>query len=155
MADLAVGNFLSLTTQTGTVYRYQNFFIKESIAYDSNDYIFLPFGFSGITVNRTGDGTDANIVLPNNAISRGWADDALKSSWTGHVRTMILDPDDNTSFSQLGQFYGRVSGGGWTAEAVTLTLNSVLDAVGSDIPQRKLSQQLVGDLPSTSGVRLQ
>ena len=53
--EIAVGNFLLLN---GTQYKFQNFFINETITYESNDYTFAPFGFSGVSVNRNGDGTE-------------------------------------------------------------------------------------------------
>ena len=36
----------------------------------SDNYTFVPFGFSGVTVNRTGDGLEATVVFPNNEVSR-------------------------------------------------------------------------------------
>ena len=39
--------------------------------------------------------------------------------------------------------------------SLSLTLNTVLDAVKTNVPMRRLSTQLVGDLPTTTNVRLQ
>ena len=162
MSSVAVGNFLIMKSGATDSHCYQNFFIKETITYQDKSYTFLPFGFSGVTVNRTGDGTDATLVFPNNPeagiygrISRDWADSAIKGTWNVHVQTLIVDPDDKTSFNLLAQYYGQVSMGGWSDTQVTLTINSVLDAVGADVPQRRLTQRLVGDLPHSANVRLQ
>ena len=155
MADFAIGHFLCFLSGGNTVYRYQNFFINESITYDSNPYVFVPFGFSGTTVNKTGDGVDSDLVFPNNTISRSWADDALRNSWIAYVRTLIVDPDDKTSFSLLSQYYGAVDAGSWDDTTLKLTLNTVLDAVGNEFPRRRLNQQLCGEIPITASVRLQ
>ena len=164
MSSVAVGHFLTMKSGTTNQieHNYQNFFIGEDVTYESATYVFLPFGFSGVTVNRTGDGTDASLVFPNNPkagsygqLSRGWADSAVKGLWNVHVRTLIVDPDDKTSFSLLAQYYGQVAMGGWTDTQVTLTINGVLDAVGSDVPNRRITQRLVGDLPHSANVRLQ
>jgi len=48
-----------------------------------------------------------------------------------------------------------VASGRWKDAELDLTLNTVLDAVGSDVPQRRLTQRLIGNIPSTAGVRLQ
>ena len=76
MTTLSVGNFVSFQkdsvaldgTQLGvyktTSYFFQNFFISQSMSYDGNEYMFVPFGFSGVTINRTADGTDASLVFP-------------------------------------------------------------------------------------------
>lgn len=153
--ELALGNFITFSDNGIVRQRFQNFFISETITYSGEQYGFLPFGFSGVTVNRSGDNTDASLVLPNNALSRNWAVEALDNRWIAHVRVMLLDPADRTSFTQAHQYYGMVASGQWKEAELTLTLNTVLDAVGANVPQRRLTQRLVGDIPSTAGVRLQ
>lgn len=153
--ELAVGNFLTLTSGTDTRHRFQNFFINETTTYSGNAYGFLPFGFSGVTVNRTGDNTEASLFFPNNGLSRGWAIEAIEYRWLAHVQVMMLDPDDRTQYSQLHQYFGQVAGGQWDESSLRLTLSTVLDAVGSDVPVRRLTQKLIGAIPVSSGVRLQ
>ena len=152
--ELAIGNFLTFSDNGIVRQRFQNFFISETITYEGNEYGFLPFGFSGVTINRTGDNTDASLLLPNNSLSRNWAVEALNNRWLAHVRVMLLDPDDRTSFSQLHQYYGLVASGSWKEAELTVNLNTVLDAVGAEFPMRRLTQRLIGDIPATSGVRL-
>jgi hypothetical protein len=115
----------------------------------------LPFGFSGVTINRTGDNTEASLLLPNNALSRNWAVEALNKRWLAHVEVMLLDPDNRTSFTQLHQYYGLVTSGAWKEAELTLTLNTVLDAVGAEFPMRRLTQKLIGNIPVSSGLSLQ
>lgn len=153
--EFAVGNFLTLTTSGTVQHRFQNFFIGETITYEGNSFGFLPFGFSGVTVNRTGDNTEASVLLPNNNISRSWAVEAIEKRWLAQVQVMLLDPDDRNSFTQMHQYVGQVAGGQWDESSLQLTLSTVLDAVGSDVPTRKLTQKLIGAIPVTSGLRLQ
>ena len=166
MAELAVGNFVKFTSGTEVRHRFQNFFIGQSITNEGDSYGFVPFGFSGVTVNKTGDGTEASILLPNStsdedqsnnvgALSRSLSKTALDERWLAYVRMLIVDPDDSTQFTTLSRYYGQVSSGNWDNATITLTLSSVLDAVGGDIPQRRLNRALVGNLPTSSGVRLQ
>ena len=164
--EAAFGNFLTLKAGNDVRYRFQNFFIGESVTYSSNDYSFLAFGFSGVTLNRSGDGTEASLVFPVNDISKAWAIDAMefydssglrKAPWIAHVQVLLLDPDDKTSFAAtnpLYQYYGQIAGGSWDEVTVSVTLSTVVDAVGSDVPMRRLTQSLVGSLPTTSGVSL-
>ena len=154
--ELAIGNFLEFKESTTIVHRFQNFFIGQDITTSGDTYQFLPFGFSGVTVNTTGDGTDASLLFAQNAISRSWADTAVANKWIAHVSVMILDPDDSTSTSsKLCEYWGQISGGSWDETSLSLTLNTVLDAVKTNVPMRRLSTQLVGDLPTTTNVRLQ
>ena len=166
MAELAVGNFLKLTKDGVVQYRFQNFFIGETITNESEPYTFVPFGFSGVTINRTGDGTEASIILPNTTAKEDTSDNvgvlarnisvnAIEQRWLAYVRVLIVNPDDKASFTTLSRYYGQINAGDWDNATITWSLNSVLDAVGGDVPQRKLNQALVGNLPTTSGVRLQ
>lgn len=153
--ELALGNFVTFRTTAAVRHQFQNFFINETISRDGSSYTFLPFGFSGVTINRTGDSTEASIVLPNNEISRNWAVQAINERWLAQVQVMILDPDDRTQFTQLHQYFGKAASGEWDESTLTLRLSTVLDAVGADAPFRRLTQRLIGAIPVTSGVRLQ
>ena len=160
MAELAVGNFVKFTSGDTTLFRFQNFFIGETITNESEPYDFVPFGFSGVTVNKTGDGTEASLTLPNSTdnvgvLTRSFSQDALAAGWIAYVRVLIVNPDTETVISTLSQYYGRITAGTWDNASISLNLSSVLDAVGSDIPQRKITQGLVGNLPTTANVRLQ
>lgn len=153
--ELAVGNFMSFSLSGITQYRFQNFFIGETITYNGGSYGFLPFGFSGVTVNRTGDNTEASLVLPNNDLSRNWAVEAIDRRWLAQVEVILLDPDNRSTFNQLHTYVGQVAGGKWDESSLQLTLSTVLDAVGADVPGRRLTQKLIGAIPVTSGLQLQ
>lgn len=153
--ELAVGNFVTFRRGGETLYRFQNFFIGETITYNEGSFGFLPFGFSGVTVNRTGDNTEASLLLPNNNLSRNWAVEAIDRRWLAQVEVMLLDPSNRTSFNQLHQYVGQIAGGKWDESSLQLTLSTVLDAVGADVPVRRLTQKLIGAIPVTSGLQLQ
>jgi hypothetical protein len=153
--ELAVGNFLTFSLNAVTLHQFQNFFIGETITYSGNSYGFLPFGFSGVTVNRTGDNTEASLVLPNNTLSRNWAIESIDNRWLATIDVMLLNPDDRSSFARLHQYVGQVAGGKWDEVGLQVTLSTVLDAVGSDVPMRRLTQKLIGAIPVTSAIRLQ
>jgi len=153
--ELALGNYLDLSTQSGgKVYHFQNFYINKTAEFLGSTYSFLPFGFSGVTVNRTGDNVEASLVFPNNQISRGWVVNAIEEFWVATVYVMILDPDNAAAPDLLNRYVGQVSAGGWNEIIVTLKLNTVLDAVGAEVPMRRLTQELIGNIPTSANVRL-
>lgn len=134
--EIILGNRLTLNGSP-----YQN--------YDLNGANFLPFGFSGAVINRNGDNVSANLVFPNTQLTRPWASEAINGRWLAVVEVIQVNLN-RTLYSYTGQ----VGAGGWNETAVQLELNTVLDAVGTDVPFRTLSEDLVGPLPTSSGVRL-
>lgn len=144
----ALGHFLEvISSSTGQSLRFQNFFVDQTV--DGRG--FLPFGFSGTTTNRQGDNLDATLTFPNNEISRSWAAEALEDGWTAIVDVyMMLDPADPNNRRLLYQYFGQVSSGGWDETALNLRLNTVLDAVRGNVPNRVLHRGIVGKLPTSS-----
>lgn len=153
--ELAVGNYLTLKNTTNNqIFRFQNFHIGTTATFEGNNYGFLPFGFSGVSINRNGDNTEASLMLPNNEISRNWALQSILEQWIGTVYVMSLNPDDRTTGTKMHQYIGQIANGNWDETSVMLKLNTILDAVGSDVPLRRLTQSLIGAIPVTSNVRL-
>jgi len=139
-----------------TQFKFQNFFINKEMTFDGNQYTFVPFGFSGVTVNRTGDGLEATLVFPNNDLTRGWAVTSIRDHYIMEVDVLIVDSDSATgSHDRVHSYIGQVVGGDWDNVSLNLLLSSVLDAVGTDIPRRSLTRKLVGNLPVSNNVRLQ
>ena len=162
MTALAFGHVLRIKPYSTVDFLFQNFFLGKQMEYDGASYQFVPFGFSGVTVNRTGDGLEATLVFPNNDATRAWAVSAIDDRWVMEVEMLILpDPDPDTGLSaattsnRVNEYVAQVTSGEWDNSSLKINLSTVLDAVGTDIPRRTLTQKLVGNLPITSAVRLQ
>lgn len=143
--ELALGHRLTIKKSTGEELYFQNFWIGQTV----EGFQFLPFGFSGVTVNKNGDNVDATLVFPNNEIARAWADEAIRDKWVATVSVRIITDSTNPASNQvvLHDYVGQIAGGGWRQEAVSFRMNSVLDAVGGDVPKRTIQSKLVGSIP--------
>ena len=148
--ELAIGHFLDLNVGGSTVFNWQNFWIKENV----DNYSFIPFGFSGLTTNRQGDNIDAALVFPNRDLSRQYALEATQQKWVAKVQMFTFDPEDKTKRELLTTYIGQVTSSTWNETQIQVRLNSLLDAVGGDIPARRLTQDLVGYIPVTSNIQL-
>ena len=160
MTQFAFGHVLRIKPKDTVEFRYQNFFIGKQLTHKGDEYQFVPFGFSGVTVNRTGDGLEASLVFPNNDLARGWGVSAIEGSYLMEVEVLIIedsDPDSGltATHTTVHTYTGVVTGGQWDNVSLNLELSSVLDAVGTDVPMRSLTQKLVGNLPISNSVRLQ
>ena len=155
-------NFYEINSlnQLQSVYRGQNFYIdtvaKYSMRLLTEDYAFVPFGFTGITNTRNGDNESTSLILPNNSVVRTWANALLAPGRKRVVQvdTLIVDPADSTNYTTLSSYIGQVIGAGWQDTRVEIELGSVLDAVSSDVPRRVINESLCGPLPTSSNVRL-
>jgi len=149
----AFGQYLTLVgSQT---LRFQNYWIGENVSYGGNTFGFLPFAFSGATVTKSGDNQPASLAFPNNALARGWAETAIRDQWLVTCQVMLINPDDRNSPTLLSTYTAQIVSGNWSDTGIEIRMASVLDAVGADVPRKKLTKQLVGNLPVTSNVRLQ
>ena len=102
MTQFAFGHVLRIKVNNTINFRYQNFFISEQLTHNGDNYQFVPFGFSGVTVNRTGDGLEATLVFPNNTLSRSWGVEAIDNSYVMEVEVLIIeDADPNTGLTPL------------------------------------------------------
>ena len=157
----AIAQYLTFTVPGIAVqYRFQNFYIGENVNWVNGTHTFLPFGWSGITVDRNGGNVEANLVFPNNDLSREWAAKAIEEFWLARVRVVRVDPtDSNVAASdpdryRLYNYSGQVSAGTWDETKVVLALDSILDAVQGNVPNRRLNRQLCGHLPTTNRITI-
>lgn len=134
--ELTIGNTLVLQGVT-----YQN--------HDLNATNFLPFGFTGVVINRNGDNTEASLLFPNNSLTRSWASEAVDDQWLAIVT--LRNVGTNTT---IYTYNGQVGASSWTETMVTLQLTTILDAVGADVPFRVIGEGLVGAIPNSSAFRL-
>ena len=145
-----------------TELRFQNFWINETARWrDPNagidqDHLFLPFGFSGISVNRSGDNVDTQVVFPKNTLSMAFSDAAVREGWSVVVRVVWIKnlTDSQTPPDQLHRYEGQVTSATWEDTTISLTCNSILDAVEANVPARSLQQLLVGNVPFTGQLSL-
>ena len=156
-SSYAIANYLTFTIPDVEVqYRFQNFYLNETVPWVNGDHQFLPFGFSGISVDREGANVTASLAFPNTELTRVWAVKAIEEFWLARVRVVRVDPEDpnvaanNPEQARLYNYVGQVTAGAWDDVKATLTLSSVLDAVGNNVPNRRLNRNLCGHLPSTN-----
>lgn len=151
--EINLGHLLTLKASSTVKYRFQNFSIKGSVAYEGATYSFAPFSFSGITASLAGDNLDARLNFPVNKLTRAWAEQALSESWIGTVQVLLLN-ESSTPIQKLHSYVGVIASGGWDESAVELQLNTVMNAVRGTIPGRRFTRQLVGNIPITANVRV-
>lgn len=154
MTTQALGTYLTLLNRSGSAqFHFQNFYIEAASVWQGTAYTFMPFGFSGVTVDADGENVEAQLVFPNNALSRDWAVTAAEDAWVAKTQMLVVDPQ-GSPVRILHGYVGQVTSVTWDDTALSLKTSSILDAVQSNIPHRRLNRNLVGALPVTDAIRL-
>ena len=152
--QIALCHCVTLTAPSGMSYRFQNFFIGGTCRQNDDTYQFAPFGFSGVTFNRSGENSEASIVFANKDLIREFVNNAVTQRWSVEVLTCAVTDIEGKDLSTLYSYAGSVSGGIWKGESLALSLTSILDAVTANVPTRNLEVALAGPLPISGGINL-
>ena len=151
-AQIAIANLLEL--KGDKIYRFQNFYNSKTISHGGHNWQFLPFAFTGVTFNRSGENSQAEIVLPNKAISREFVNVAVNEQWTAHVLVMMVNDIEDADLNRLYVYTGQVSGGAWKAAELIMSLSTILDAVEANIPLRNYEVEQIGPVPISGNIAL-
>jgi len=125
-------------------------------------FTFLPFNFGGAVATLSGDNLEATLQFGNSRIARNFVVEALDNNYVARVRTVLWTTAASVPYaagvarveSVLYEYFGSCSAGGWDETRLQVKLNSVLDAVETNVPGRRLRRQQVGNLPFTANVRV-
>ena len=154
--QMALGNFMRLWVPGSPNYRFQNFWVGESVNHPTQNfkYDFMPFAFSGVSYNRSGENSQTELVFPNKELVRNFVDRAVKGKWICIIDTCLITDIGEQSSEILFSYTGQVSGSTWKDADLMLTLSSVLDAVTANVPSRNFDAGLVGPLPISGNASL-
>ena len=151
MSGVAIGTYISLNDGE---YAFQNFATGTTRRYQGQDFVYGGFGYSGSVIDLQGGNLDASLVFAFNELVLNMAVEAAEDRWIVDIYTVWLDPN---SFREVDNFMSdtfMITGFTHDTSRLSLTLSSPLDAISGDVPRRKLSNFLVGSLPSTGDVAL-
>ena len=147
--SIAIGTFVSFRD-----YKFQNFFQGETVTWENLDYTFAGFGYSGSSVDLQGGNIDAQLIFAVNEIILGLAKNAADQRQVVTIKTVWLDPEQLTPRSNFMTDVFMVTGFEHDSSRLALRLSSPLDAISGDVPRRRLTEKLVGALPSTGQIQL-
>ena len=149
-------------------YAFQNFYFGENIQRAGQYYLFIPFGFSGIGTSKSGDVEPATLLFPNDqqGLSRTIISEALRGEdinnqdterillpYIAEVEVNLVNVETNDR-QQLYTYSGIFNSAIWDDTQAALELGSIIDAVDGSVPTRTLRRDLVGNLPTSSTIRV-
>ena len=132
----------------------QNFFQGETRTYGGMQYNFASFGYSGNTTDLQAGNINASLVFSMNELVLNMATEAADNRWIVEVQTVWLDPETLLEQANYTTDVFMITGFEHDHQRLNMTLSSPLDAISGDAPRRRLTEALVGALPSTGQVQL-
>lgn len=148
--SIAIGTFINFEDK----YLFQNFFKDQVRVWQGNSYVFSGFGYSGSTIDAQGGNISAQLVFNLNDLSLNLAKEASDNRYSIQVETVWLDPESLTEKTAFMTDVFMVTGFEHDNSRLSMRLGSPLDAISADVPRRRLTETLVGALPSTGQLSL-
>ena len=148
--SLAIGTFAAFNDFVFL----QNFFQGETRTYGGIQYNFASFGYSGNTTDLQAGNINASLVFSMNELVLNMATEAADNRWIVEVQTVWLDPETLLEQANYTTDVFMITGFEHDHQRLNMTLSSPLDAISGDAPRRRLTESLVGALPSTGQVQL-
>lgn len=151
---ISIGTYISFQERDGTFTNnaFQNFHNSEVRTYNSVDYTYAAFGFSGAAVDVNGANIQAQLIFGLNDLILNIAQTAANEFWVVRVNTVWLNPDNFDETAQRLEEVYAVVGFEHDSSRISLRLGSPLDSVQSDVPRRVLTMRTVGVLPTSGNI---
>jgi hypothetical protein len=132
-------------------YAWQNLFVGLTRTYDSRPHVFQSFRISDSAGARGGDRSQGRLTLNRNQLALNILSEARANQWKLRADVVLCDVTNSTDVRLLSRHLWRL-GPIERRSTITVTLNSPLDAIRGDAPRRRLTTDLVGQVPDTGQI---
>lgn len=164
MSGYAFCNYVKFLEPSGssyaeTNYYFQNFTINGTRSRGGDTYIFAPFALATGGGEKGGDRSANTLGIgvsteAGNTIVLNLFKQAVKDRWLLKVETVSLNISSFADDLLVSTETWRIASYQMDTQLIRLQLISPLDAVRSQVPRRKLSEDLVGALPTTGQISI-
>jgi hypothetical protein len=134
-------------------YAWQNLFVGETRIYDGRSHASMGFRISDTSGARGGDRAQGRLTMNRNQLALNVLAEARDNRWRLRADVVLCDVASKTDVRLLSRHLWRL-GPIERREIITVTLTSPLDALRGDAPRRRLTTDLVGQVPATGQIFL-
>ena len=146
---------------TGRVFtRFQNYEANRTIRYNQETWNYLPFLYQGATRNKSGDNMESGLVFAVSHLLSSQIVEYVEDRRTAIVRTVLFGWKEDAAGQQQLIVKRTLQKDVWLMASMTyddtqleVLLSSAIDAVGTNVPNRILTSDLVGSLPVSGSVQ--
>jgi len=156
--EIRLVQFFDFTDANGSndeKYRFQNYFVNEKKSKGNKSFNFAPFQVVGGVSSIGGDNSQIQILFPATQYAI-----ALVESANGNrksqleLTTKTVNAAGTVTNAFLAQEFYIGLGAAFSESTIELRFNTAVDAVGSNFPAQRLSEDNVGILPLDSALSL-
>lgn len=147
------------SSYTETSYYFQNFTINGTRSRGGDTYVFAPFALATGGGEKGGDRSSNTLGIgasseAGSTIILNLFKQAVEDRWLLVVETVSLNVSTFADDLLVSTETWRVASYQMDTKLIKLQLISPLDAVKGQVPRRKLSESLVGALPTTGQISI-
>jgi hypothetical protein len=132
-------------------YAWQNLFTGQTRTYDGRPHTSMGFRISDSAGARGGDRSEGRLAMNRNQLALNVLAEARANRWKLRADVVLCDVAAGTDVRLLSRHLWRL-GPIERREYIKVTLTSPLDAIRGDAPRRRLTTELVGQLPDTGSI---
>jgi hypothetical protein len=157
MAVIAIGTYIEIRQRNGAYidqYQWQNFHQDETRTYNNRTYNYAGFGFSGSSIDVSAASITAGLVFSLNQLDVNIFKEASDNRYLCYIHNVWLDPD---TFDETGLYSTEIHeilGFSHNQTRLTVRLGSPSDAITAEVPRRRLTTAMVGQLPTSGSIPL-
>lgn len=141
--------YLRIFNESSTFYRWQNYYVGQTITLDTASWEYHPFDCNGLVSGTNGSDSLLSIAVPATSTAVTAFQTALNNNYLCEIKmyqfySALTQITPQASQVLIGTFVGEVTGIGGSFIELDIKLGSSLSPVGAQVPPRKYSGALVG-----------
>ena len=149
MSNRGQSQYLRIYNGATTYQRLQNYYVNETVTWDSAQWVYQPFVVNGYIGGTPGADVGITIDVPCTERLLQAFKDALNFNRLCEIKLYEFDTRLTNAEPQAGQiligtYVGEVVSMGGSFSLLTVRLGSTLAPVGAQVPPRNFSNYLIG-----------
>lgn len=140
MSSAALAIFVRLYTASGDRARWQNYYVEQTV----DGYEFMSFTSAPMVTTVSSDENSIGLVLPPLPAVLRTVESAINEQWLAEAQMYELESGVKTLVATT---FGVVLAAAFEPGAITLEMGMALDALTAQVPGRRFTTALIGNIP--------
>jgi len=149
MSNRGQSQYLRIFDESSTYYRWQNYYVGQTVTWDTASWVYQPFVANGFIGGSAGTDVGVTVDVPATGTAVSAFESALNQNRLCELRLYEFDSSLGQAGPQSGQlligvYVGEIIGINGSFSQLTVSLGSSLAPVGAQVPPRKFTNAMIG-----------